>query len=99
MTEYIYQIPNALPDNLCDDIIYMFELEQNILGDGVTLGGVNKPIKDTKDILIPKNDKKWERIENLLQKELTIGLKKYMNSLKKEAYYVPNNSGINYTLI
>jgi hypothetical protein len=77
----------------------MFELEQNKLREGVTLSGEHKTIKDTKDILIPKNDKNWERIENVLQKELEIGLKKYMNSLKKEEYYFPNNSGINYTLI
>lgn len=99
MTEYIYQIPNALPDTLCDDIIYMFELEQNNLGDGLTLSGINKPVKDTNDILIPKNDKKWERIENILKNELALGLEKYMNSLKKEEYCFPNNSGINFTLI
>jgi hypothetical protein len=99
MSEYIYQISNALPDKLCDDIICMFELEQNMLRDGVTLGGIVKPVKDTKDMLIPKDDKNWERIEAILKTELSIGLKKYIDSLKKEEYCFPNNSGVNHHII
>jgi hypothetical protein len=77
----------------------MFELEQDLLLDGQVMSGIYKNIKDTKDMSIPKNDEKWKRIEDTLTKELSFGLEKYLNSLKKKEYNFPYNSGLNYQLI
>jgi hypothetical protein len=88
----IFQLQYSIPDTLCDDIIIMYELE-NSKYPGVTLGGVNKDIKDTTDFIIPKNDNKWKRIEKFLYEELSNGLKKYLIYLNENIF---SNTTIKY---
>ena len=90
MNEFIFEIPNSLPDALCDDLINMYEIE-DYKYKGQTLGGVNTSIKDTTDLVMPKNDKVWERTETILYKQLMNGLDEYMKHLNKDEY-----SNINY---
>jgi hypothetical protein len=90
MNEFIFEIPNSLPDALCDDIITMYELEDNKYH-GVTFAGVNKHVKDTTDLIMPKNNKVWERIETILYKQLMNGLDEYMKHLNKDEYSNKNN--------
>jgi hypothetical protein len=90
MNEFIFEIPNSLPDALCDDIITMYELE-DYKYKGQTLGGVNTSIKDTTDLVMPKNDKVWERTETILYKQLMNGLDEYIKHLNKDEYSNINN--------
>lgn len=91
MNDFIFEIPNSLPDALCDDLVYMYELEDNKY-DGLTFGGVNKNVKDTTDLIMPKNNKLWERIEKTLYKQLMKGLSEYMAHLNKKEYSNTNNT-------
>jgi hypothetical protein len=91
MNEFIFEIPNSLPDALCDDIINMYELEDNKYH-GVTFAGVNKHVKDTTDLIMPKNNKVWERIETVLYKQLMNGLAEYMKNLNKDEYSNKKNT-------
>lgn len=85
MTDFIYQIKNSIPDTLCDEIIAIYD-EDNTKYDGTTISGVNKSIKDTTDLLIPKDDIKWNKIENFLYKELSNKLLKYTANIYKKNY-------------
>jgi hypothetical protein len=77
---FIVETKNSIPSVLCNEIILMFELE-NTRYDGLTLGGVQKSIKNTTDLLIPKNDIKWNKIEKFLYKELSLNLSAYIKRL------------------
>ena len=51
MEKYIYTNKNSLSTELCRDIIELFENEERKY-DGVTHGGMQKNIKDTKDFYL-----------------------------------------------
>lgn len=51
MESVIYQKKRALNNDLCDDLISMFELNIKEHGKGSTLGGVNPDVKLTTDIV------------------------------------------------
>jgi hypothetical protein len=91
MSDFIYEIKNSIPDELCDDIINMYELEDNKYG-GLVFGGLIKEIKDTTDLLIPKNEKRWERLEKSLYDALSVGFKEYTTFLNKEDYKSKNRN-------
>ena len=82
---YICEYKKSIPDMLCNDIIQLFEY-QNDKNECSTIGGINKNIKDATDFIIPKNDKKWEKIENFLYRELSNKLKKYTKNEYKKYY-------------
>ena len=77
MEKYIYQVKKSIPDRLCSDIITMYELE-NTRYPGLTMGGLLKDIKNTTDMIIPKNNPMWTKIETFLYNELSNALKKYL---------------------
>lgn len=79
LTEYIYLKKIAIPHMLCKKIIDMFENEMHY--DGLTIGGYNPLIKKTKDFVIPKNDMKWNEINDFLHNELTRNVIKYVNNI------------------
>jgi hypothetical protein len=83
--EYICEYKNSIPSSLCKEIIQLFETQEDKY-EGITVGGVNKNIKDTTDFLIPKNDERWKKIEIFLYKELSNKLNKYLNNFKKKEY-------------
>jgi len=76
MVKFIFEKDCSIPNILCDDIIMMYELE-NIKYPGRTISGVYKDIKDTTDMIIPKRDIKWYKIEEFLYKELNSSIKEY----------------------
>jgi prolyl 4-hydroxylase len=82
MEEYIQEFDNSIPDMLCDEIIQMFELEEDKYN-GVIMSGLNPNVKDTKDFVIPQNDSKWNRIEKFLNEELQRCLKIYINNINE----------------
>jgi len=78
---FIYSNANSLSTLLCDEIIELFE-KSSAKYDGVTIGGLNKNVKNTDELTIYKNDIKWSRIHNLLEKELTNNVKNYITKCK-----------------
>lgn len=81
---FIFEKDLSIPDLLCDDIILMYELE-NIKYPGQTISGVNKVVKDTTDMIIPKKDIKWNKIEDFLYTELSNSLKEYLDFINYNA--------------
>jgi hypothetical protein len=79
MNKYIFEKKNSIPQILCEKIINLFDNEKN-KSKGRTLGGVNVDIKDTTDIMIPK-EKKWEDINSFLENELEKNLKLYIDKI------------------
>jgi hypothetical protein len=75
---FIFEKKYSIPTILCDEIVIMYELE-NIKHPGETISGVHKHIKDTTDMLIPKKDIKWYKIEEFLYSELSNSIKEYYN--------------------
>lgn len=82
---YIYINNNSISNELCSDIIELFENQPSGKHEGHTLDGLNKEVKDTLDFLIPKTDKKWIKIYKFLEKELARNLDKYFISLKNNS--------------
>ena len=92
---FFYESQYSIPDLLCKDIINLFESQTDGKYEGLTIGGINKQMKDTTDFLIPFHfDKKWSKINSLLQKELNLHLQKYIVQINNDAYLI-NSNGIN----
>lgn len=91
MSDFIYQIKNSIPDELCDDIVSMFELEDNKYG-GLIFAGWNREIKDTTDLIVPKNEKRWEKVEKYLYNALNKGFIEYTKHLNKAEYISKNRN-------
>lgn len=82
----IYENRFSLPCKLCNIIIKLFEEQTEKQFPGNTFSGVNKNIKDTTDLLVPKNSTKeedvvWKKIEKTLYSELYENIKLYINNL------------------
>jgi hypothetical protein len=83
---FLYEEPKSLSNTLCNEIIKLFH-ESKSKYKGITRGGLNNAIKDTTDLVIPRNGDEgdeniheidtWKRIERLLIKELNHNLRKY----------------------
>ena len=82
MEKYIYTNKISLSREVCQDIINLFESEERKY-DGVTQGGLQKNIKDTKDFVIPENEAKWYKYYKLLHDELTRNSHIYINKLNE----------------
>lgn len=89
---FIYENDNSLCEELCNDIIELYENEDGKY-DGLTGGGVQKKIKNTTDFIIPKNNEKWEKIEKCLYKELHKNILKYIEHINCESYNPEFNNG------
>ena len=83
----IYENKTSLSTDFCLNLIELFEESTNKY-EGVTLGGLDKTVKDTTDMQIPENDEKWYKYHSLLVKELQRNIKKYLK-------LVNNNSEFN----
>jgi hypothetical protein len=84
--KYIFINENSLSDELCNEIIELFEKEP-LKHDGTTHGGLNKNIKDTTDYVIKYNNDKWKDILNFLDDELTRNINKYFSELLNTDIY------------
>ena len=87
---YIYSNNNSISKELCADIIDLFEKEDDKY-EGVTMGGLDKKVKDTTDFIIPKVSEKWNKISSFLSDELTRNITTYLKQL--------NNNNNNNNLI
>jgi len=82
---YFYINSNSLSPELCKKIIEMFNNDENRY-EGITAGGLNKNVKDTRDLVIPNSPQKtgfdkWQKIHKFLEKELAQNLKEYVKNL------------------
>ena len=82
MEKYIYTNKISLSPEVCRDIIELFENEERKY-DGITQGGLQKNIKDTKDFVIPENEPKWYKYHKFLSNELRRNLELYLNKLNE----------------
>jgi len=99
MNNFIYLKNNSLPPELCDDIIKYYYEESDSHYDGETHSGVNKKIKDTTDFIIPKHTEKsikWEKINNILYKELHKNLQIYINNLQNIPEFSCENNKVEF---
>ena len=79
MTEYLEEYENVLDKEFCDYIITNF-LEEKKKCDGVTSGGINKEVKNTKDFHLKHNNNEiWMQIDKKLYESLNECLAQYRN--------------------
>ena len=87
LENYFYINNNSLSKELCNEIINLFENENEKTGkyEGVTAAGLNKKIKDTSDFIIPNknenNKPQWKKIREVLDKELNNNVKQYVKKI------------------
>jgi len=79
MNELIYVTYNSLSVELCHEMINMFELEDRRY-EGLTIGGVNKHVKDTTDFSITSAGLHWDRFNKTLSRELARCIKHYVKT-------------------
>lgn len=79
----IYENPHCLPRELCETIINFFEEEGDARYKGIVMSGVYEEIKNTLDFIIPNDgeNKKWERINNVLIKSLKTNIDLYLKHI------------------
>jgi hypothetical protein len=80
MDEYIYQQHGVLSDSICETVINYYTDSKNTY-DGVTYGGMNKNIKDTRDLIIPVAEAKWALINRTLYESLYANLLIYLRRI------------------
>jgi hypothetical protein len=90
MEKYIYINKKSLSSEVCRDLIELFENEDRKY-DGVTHGGLQKNVKDTKDFIIPDNEPKWYKYYHLFHNELTRNLQIYLNKLNENPSFKNEN--------
>lgn len=83
MNEYIYQQKNVLTSDLCDKIIQYYNDSKETY-EGVTYGGLNKNIKDTRDLIIPSTDPYWENINTVLYESLYANILIYLKQINPD---------------
>lgn len=77
--KYIQIYENALPNNICEEIIKLFEDNFHEHNDGITGGGLNKSIKVTREMRF--NEGPLNKFDNLLFTNLNKYLNTYINML------------------
>ncbi len=82
MEKYIYTNKFSLSEEVCSNIIELFENEERKY-DGLTQGGLQKNVKNTKDFIIPENEAKWYKYYQLFHKELNRNIKLYIDKLNE----------------
>jgi hypothetical protein len=82
---YIYTQENAIPKQLCEEIINYFEGNKQDHNFGSTIGGVVKDVKDTTDISISmiNNDQSVEinKLKKLILDELDYHISEYYKNI------------------
>jgi len=105
MENFVYINKFSLPHPLCDEIIEMFEKNAKKHIDGITGLGLNKNVKDTREILIPSSSNssnidiytnRWIKIYNFLIEELKKNLAIY--STKDESKFLEKTEKNIYTI-
>jgi len=83
-TDLIWELPNAVPDTLCDDLVNFFEEEIDLQYEGVTAGGVNKHIKDSVDLRM--NSEVCPELDERLYQVVTKDNDEYVKKIAKALY-------------
>ncbi len=90
--DLIWELPNALPNTLCDDLVNFFNEREDLQYQGVTAGGVNKDVKDSVDLkmsidVCPELD---EALYNLITRHNTDYVQTYAAALwpSEQQYFV-----------
>ena len=86
MNEYIYEQSGVLTDEMCDHIISYYTESKNIY-EGETQSGMNKDVKDTRDLIIPQDppeDSPWIYINKVLYESLYANLLIYLMKLNPD---------------
>jgi hypothetical protein len=96
LENYFYINQHSISKELCNDIINYFEIEETGKYEGSTGGGLRKDIKDTLDFQIPakneKNKPHWNKIRNLLERELNNNVKNYVKKINDAITIKEENS-------
>jgi hypothetical protein len=92
-TRFIYSNPNSLSKELCSEIISKYE-ESKEKYDGMTLGGVNRDVKYTKDLILRSEE--WDRITSTLRNELHLNLKTFLKQLNNVEDFKSSNNHSTY---
>lgn len=80
--EYIYVKNNSISNDVCDNLIELFENgASHLVYDGVTHGGTVSEIKKTRDLVLFPSINKYD--EELF-KELTLNISTYFNNISKK---------------
>jgi len=98
MEHYIFSNDYSIPEILCDEIIERYEKNKDLHYQGMTHGGIQRQVKDTRDFIIPKcsnETDEWYKIEQFLYKELQKNFEKYKNILNNSIEYKAENNGNN----
>ena len=95
---YMYICNNSISRELCNDLINLFEQEQDTYCKykGITAQGVNVNIKDTTDLRIDHTNKNpiYDIYTSFLSKELYFHLKKYV----KKFDFIDNDNNMLYPI-
>lgn len=76
--DLIYTNKISISRELCNDIINLFEQEDNRFA-GQSASGLDKNFKDTTDFVITTGGTRWDKINKLLSKELNNNVIDYVN--------------------
>jgi len=79
LIDLIYTNPNSLSLEVCNDMIRLFEEEDNRYA-GIITSGLNTQIKDTTDFIITEGGSRWKRINQLLANELNNNVIEYVKT-------------------
>ena len=92
-SEFVYQNDSSLSPELCNRIITLFENDDSKY-EGITIGGLQKNVKNTMDLMINPLDVKWIKINKTLENELINNVKIYIDNINSliSSYDVENNN-------
>jgi hypothetical protein len=80
--EYIYVKNNSISNDVCDNLIELFENDaSHLVYDGVTHDGNVSEIKKTRDLVLFPNINKYD---DELFKELTLNISSYINNISNK---------------
>jgi hypothetical protein len=91
---------NSLSSNLCSEIINKFDNSKNSYK-GRTIKGLDLQVKDTKDMVMIRNDKEWSEIYKTLDRELTYNIAQYVKHINDVEDFKSENNNTdteNYTI-
>lgn len=93
--DLVYTNKNSLSCELCNDMINLFEQEENRFS-GQSAAGLNKNFKDTTDFVITTGGPRWDKINKLLSKELNNNVIEYIKNCSNMVHSNYHIFGTNY---
>lgn len=91
MCDFFYKLvfinPDSLSNELCSEIIELFETDNDFKYQGTSMVGYNPNVKNTTDLNITTTasvDKRWEKIHNVLLKELRHNINLYIENFQQQ---------------